>query len=159
MKINLLERVVFLMDRPILVISGMFPLLRRTERRWVFNPLLQICSKTMPHQPAISEETEFGGPPRRLPDQDAILVGRVVDNSEFSSLVAYYIRGRGDILLGRYEDREFVPGYSVECESRLMSALLNSRTQADISRLSHSTLYLGTNSRSSYRPTRMLPRP
>ena len=64
----------------------------------------------MPHQPTISEETEFGGPPRRLPDQDAVLVGRVVDDSEFSSLVAYYIRGRGDILLGQYENREFVLG-------------------------------------------------
>jgi hypothetical protein len=76
----------------------------------------------MSHQPTISEETEFGGPPRRLPDQDAVLVGRVVDDSEFGSLIAYYIRGRGDILLGRYENREFVPGYSIECESRLMSA-------------------------------------
>jgi len=86
----------------------------------------------MPHQPTISEETEFGGPPRRLPDQDAVLVGRVVDDSEFGSLIAYYIRGRGDILLGRYEDREFVPGYSIECESRLMSACVRELDKADV---------------------------
>ena len=86
----------------------------------------------MPHQPTISEETEFGGPPRRLPDQDAVLVGRVVNDSEFGSLIAYYIRGRGDILLGRYEDREFVLGYSIECESRLMSACVRELDKADV---------------------------
>ena len=86
----------------------------------------------MPHRPTISEETEFEGPPRRLPDQDAVLVGRVVDDSEFGSLIAYYIRGRGDILLGRYENREFVPGYSIECESRLMSACVREFSRADV---------------------------
>ena len=86
----------------------------------------------MPHQPTISEEIEFEGPPRRLPDQDAVLVGRVVDDSEFGSLIAYYIRGRGDILLGRYEDREFVPEYNVECESRLMSACVREFSRADV---------------------------
>ena len=86
----------------------------------------------MPHQPTISEESEFGGLPRRLPDQDAVLVGRVVDDSEFGSLVAYYIRGRGDILLGRYENREFMPGYSIGCESRLMSACVREFSRADV---------------------------
>ncbi|PSP92479.1 sigma-70 family RNA polymerase sigma factor [Halobacteriales archaeon QS_1_68_44] len=86
----------------------------------------------MPHQPTISEESEFGGPPRRLPDQDAVLVGRVVDDSEFGSLVAYYIRGRGDILLGRYENRELVPRYCIECESRLMSACVREFSRADV---------------------------
>ena len=76
----------------------------------------------MPHQPTVSEETEFEWLPRRLPDQDAVLVGRVIDGSEFSSSAAYYIHGRGDILLGRYENREFVPGYTIESESRLISA-------------------------------------
>jgi len=86
----------------------------------------------MPHQPTVSEETEFDGFPRRLSDQDAILIGQVNDDSEFGGLAAYYIRGRGDILLGRYEDREFVPGYSVECESRLMSACVREFSRADI---------------------------
>jgi hypothetical protein len=86
----------------------------------------------MPHQPTVSEETEFEGIPRRLPDQGAVLVGRVVDGSEFSSLVAYYIHGRGDILLGRYENREFVPGYTIECESRLISACVREFSRAHV---------------------------
>jgi DNA-binding CsgD family transcriptional regulator len=86
----------------------------------------------MPHQPTVSEETEFEGLPRRLPDQDAVLVGRVIDGSEFSSLVAYYIHGRGDILLGRYENREFVPGYTIESESRLISACVREFNRADV---------------------------
>jgi hypothetical protein len=86
----------------------------------------------MPHQPTVPEETEFEGLPRRLPDQDAVLVGRVVDSSEFSSLVAYFIHSRGDILLGRYENREFVPGYTIECESRLISACVREFSRADV---------------------------
>ena len=78
----------------------------------------------MPHQPTVSDETEFDGLPRRLPDQKAILVGRVADGSEFSGLAAYYIHGRGNILLGRYENQEFMPEYTIECESRLMSACI-----------------------------------
>lgn len=85
----------------------------------------------MPHQPTVSEETEFGLP-RRLPDQDAVLVGRVVSNDESGSLVAYYIHGRGNILIGRYEDREFIPEYTIECESRLMSACVREFSRADL---------------------------
>ena len=86
----------------------------------------------MPNQPTISEESEFDGFPRRLPDQEAILTGRVSDDSEFSGLAAYYIHGRGSILLGRYEDREFIPEYSVESESRLMSARVREFSRADV---------------------------
>lgn len=76
----------------------------------------------MPHHPTVSEETEFDGLPRRLPDQNAILIGRVTGDGEFMGLVAYYIHGRGDILLGRYQRKEFSPEYAMGCESRLMSA-------------------------------------
>ena len=86
----------------------------------------------MPYQPTVSERTKFDGLPRRLPDQEAILIGRVSGDSEFSGLAAYYIHGRGSILLGRYEDREFVPGYSVECESRLMSACVREFSRVDV---------------------------
>jgi DNA-binding CsgD family transcriptional regulator len=65
----------------------------------------------MSNQPTVSEETEFGLP-RRLPDQDAVLVGRVVSDDEFSGLTAYYIHGRGTILIGRYENQEFIPEYT-----------------------------------------------
>lgn len=85
----------------------------------------------MPHQPAVSEETEFDSFPRRLPDQDAILIGRVSGDNDFSGLAAYYIHGRGSILLGRYENREFIPEYAVECESRLMSACVREFSRVD----------------------------
>ncbi len=85
----------------------------------------------MSHQPTVSEETEFDGLPRRLPDQEAVLVGRVVGDTEFGGLAAYYVHGRGDVLLGEYENREFVPAYTVECESRLMSACVREFSTAD----------------------------
>lgn len=84
----------------------------------------------MPHQPTISEETEFGLP-CRLPDQDAILVGRVLSDGEFGGLAAYYTHGRGNVLIGRYENREFIPEYTVKCESRLMSACVREFSRAD----------------------------
>jgi len=86
----------------------------------------------MPNQPTVSEETEFDGFPRRLPDQNAILIGRVSDDSEFGGLAAYYIHGRGSVLLGRYENREFIPEYTIECESRLMSACVREFSRADV---------------------------
>lgn len=85
----------------------------------------------MPYQPTVSEEAEFDGLPRRLPDQDAILIGRVGGDTEFGGLAAYYVHGRGSILLGRYESREFTPEYTIECESRLMSASVREFSTAD----------------------------
>ena len=76
----------------------------------------------MPYQPTVSEETELDGLPRRLPDQNAILIGRVVGESEYSGLAAYYMHGRGSILLGKYANQEFLPEYTVKCENRLISA-------------------------------------
>ena len=86
----------------------------------------------MPHRPTVSEETEFDGLPHRLPDQDAILIGRVGDATEFRGLAAYYIHGRGSVLLGRYENREFVPEYTIKCETRLMSACVREFSKADV---------------------------
>lgn len=86
----------------------------------------------MAHEPAVSEETELDGYPRLLPDQDAVLVGRVLDETESSSSVAYYIHGRGEILLGRYENCEFMPESAVACESRLMSACVRAFSTADV---------------------------
>ena len=86
----------------------------------------------MPHQPAVSNETEFDGLPRRLPDQETVLIGQVDGDTKFNGLAAYYIHGRGSILLGRYENREFMPEYTIECESRLMSACVREFSRADI---------------------------
>jgi len=85
----------------------------------------------MSHQPTVSEETEFGLP-RRLPDQDAVLVGRVDSNDEFGGLAAYYIHGRGTILIGQYENREFIPEYTIKCGSQLMSACVREFSRADV---------------------------
>lgn len=85
----------------------------------------------MPHQPTVSEETEFDGLPRWLSDQNAILIGRVGGDTEFSGSAAYYIHGRGSILFGRYENREFMPEYTIECKSRLMSACVHAFSTAD----------------------------
>lgn len=76
----------------------------------------------MPYHPHSSDATEFDGLPRRLPDQQAVLIGRVVDNNEYTGLVAYYIHGRGSVLLGSYSNHEFRPEYTIACDSRLMSA-------------------------------------
>lgn len=76
----------------------------------------------MPYQPHNSDATEFDGLPRRLPDQQAVLIGRVTDDAEYTGLVAYYIHGRGSVLLGSYTNHEFRPEYVVDCDSRLMSA-------------------------------------
>jgi DNA-binding CsgD family transcriptional regulator len=86
----------------------------------------------MPHHPTISEETEFDGLPRRLPDQGAVLIGRVSGDSEFSGLTAYYIQGRGDIHLGLCENGEFMPEYTIECASRLMSACVREFSTVEI---------------------------
>ena len=86
----------------------------------------------MPHQPTVSDEIEFDTFPRRLPDQSAVLIGRVTGDGEFAGLAAYYIHGRGDILIGRYETQEFIPEYTIECESRLMSACVRAFSTADV---------------------------
>jgi DNA-binding CsgD family transcriptional regulator len=83
------------------------------------------------HNPTVSEETELDGYPRLLPDQHAVLVGRIINETSFSGVVAYYIHGRGEILLGSYENGEFMPESIVECESRLMSACVRAFSTSD----------------------------
>jgi DNA-binding CsgD family transcriptional regulator len=86
----------------------------------------------MAHQPTVSDEIEFDTFPRRLPDQSAVLIGRVTGDGEFAGVAAYYIHGRGDILIGRYETQELIPEYTIECESRLMSACVRAFSTADV---------------------------
>lgn len=76
----------------------------------------------MAHTPTVSEDIEFERYPRLLPDQEAVCLGRVHRDADFDESVAYYIHGRGEILLGMYKDCEFIPESTVACESRLMSA-------------------------------------
>lgn len=86
----------------------------------------------MAHEPTVSEATEFDGLPRLLPDQQAVLIGRVLTDTDSSGSVAYYIHGRGELLLGDYQDREFMPESVVDCESRLMSACVRAFSLADV---------------------------
>lgn len=76
----------------------------------------------MPHQPNVSDETEFGRFPRRLPDQNAVLIGRVSGESDLNGRPAYYMHGSRALVVGRFEEQEFVPSHSLECEGSLMSA-------------------------------------
>ena len=85
----------------------------------------------MTYEPTVSEDTEFDGHPRVLPDQSAVLIGRVADDTGSSGSIAYYIHGRGEILLGEYKGREFMPESIVDCESRLMSACVHAFSTAD----------------------------
>ena len=86
----------------------------------------------MSHQPTVSEETELGGLPHRLPDQNAVLVGRVTGDSEFTGEAAYYLPGEGAILLGQYENQEFMPKHAVESEKQLMSACVRDFSTVDV---------------------------
>jgi hypothetical protein len=85
----------------------------------------------MSYQPTVPEETEFNGLPCRLPDQNAILVGRVSGDTGCGGMAAYYIHGRGGILLGQYENQEFMPEYTIECERRLISACAHAFSTVD----------------------------
>lgn len=76
----------------------------------------------MPHQPTVSDETEFGRFPRQLPDQNAVLLGRVTGESDFSGRPAYYMHGHRALAVGRFEEQEFVPSRTLECEGGLVSA-------------------------------------
>ena len=85
----------------------------------------------MAYEPTVSADTEFDGLPRLLPDQRAVLIGRIVDDTGSGSSVAYYLHGRGEILLGEYRDCEFIPESVVDCERRLMSACVRAFSTAD----------------------------
>jgi hypothetical protein len=71
-----------------------------------------------------SDETDCGGLPLLLPDQEAVLIGRVDTDEADDALAAYYIHWRGGIYVGVYRDGtgEFTPSYAIDCESQLMAA-------------------------------------
>lgn len=73
---------------------------------------------------ALRDRTELEGLPLYLPEQNAVLVGKVVDGaSDVAEAAAYYVHWRGGVYLGSYDpaDRAFGPRYAVEVESGVMS--------------------------------------
>lgn len=86
----------------------------------------------MPHKPKVSDETELGGFPRRLPDQEAVLIGVVRGESSHSGQPAYYLHGHRALAIGRIEEHEFVPSHTLECESGLMSECVQSFNEIEV---------------------------
>lgn len=76
----------------------------------------------MARHATLSDETDCGGLPLLLSDQEAVLVGCVDTDDSDSSLAAYYIHWRGGIYVGVYGEGEFTPSYAIDCESQLMAA-------------------------------------
>jgi DNA-binding CsgD family transcriptional regulator len=69
-----------------------------------------------------SNETDCGGLPLLISDQEAVLIGRVDTDDSSDHLAAYYIHWRGGIYVGIYGERKFTPSYAIDCESQLMAA-------------------------------------
>ncbi|WP_241430809.1 helix-turn-helix transcriptional regulator [Halalkalicoccus jeotgali] len=62
--------------------------------------------------------------PLYLPEQNAVLVGRIIDDeSEMAGMAAYYVHWRGGVYIGNYNeaDNAFTSHYSTKLEERMMS--------------------------------------
>jgi DNA-binding CsgD family transcriptional regulator len=78
-------------------------------------------------------ESEHGFP-TYLPEQEAVLIGWVVDEeSEVSGQPVYYIHWRGSAFIGQYEpeDNTFSPMFSPDAESRVMSDQVHAVWESD----------------------------
>lgn len=83
----------------------------------------------------LQERTELDGLPLYLPDDNAVLIGRVSDEeSELAGQAAYYIHWRDGVHIGRYnvEDQAFTPELALEAESRLMAHQAKQLAQSGI---------------------------
>lgn len=73
---------------------------------------------------ALQDRTELDGLPLYLPSEQAVLIGRVVDDeSEMTGLAAYYIHWKGGLHIGTFhhDDHGFAPEFEIEADSRVMS--------------------------------------
>ena len=83
---------------------------------------------------ALKDQTEIEDLPLYLPEQNAVLVGKVLDGeSDMANKVAYYVHWRDGVYLGSFdaEDRAFAPRYALEADSRIMSHQVEEFTQLD----------------------------
>lgn len=78
----------------------------------------------MPTANPLQNQRELDELPLYLPEQNAVLVGRIIDDeSEMAGMAAYYVHWRGGVYIGNYNktDNAFTPQYSTEIEERMMS--------------------------------------
>lgn len=84
----------------------------------------------------LERQTEIDGLPLYLPEQNAVLVGKVEDgDAELAGKAAYYVHWRGGVYLGDYdaEDHAFTPEYELDAERRMMSHQAKDFSQLDAS--------------------------
>lgn len=86
----------------------------------------------MSYSPSTTSETEFDELPILLPEQEGVLVGRVESEELDSALAAYYVHWRGHIVLGVYEEGEFLPTTTVEEESQVMADQVRTLVNLDV---------------------------
>lgn len=82
----------------------------------------------------LEERTEIEGLPLYLPDQNAVLVGKVEDGTaDVAGKVAYYVHWRDGVYLGDYDavDHTFTPEYELDAERRVMSHQAKAFSQLD----------------------------
>lgn len=72
----------------------------------------------------LQERTELGSLPLYLPEQNEVLIGRIIDEeSDLGGKAAYYIHWRDGIHIGDYDSvsHSFEPELALEADSRVMS--------------------------------------
>lgn len=78
----------------------------------------------MPTASPLQHQKELEELPLYLPKQNAVLIGRVIDDeSKMSGMSAYYVSWRGSVHVGSYNeiDDAFTPRYSTYLEEPMMS--------------------------------------
>lgn len=83
----------------------------------------------------LQHQEELDGLPLYLPEQNAVLIGRVTDEeSDMSGMAAYYVHWRGGVYIGNYNeaDEDFTPKYSTELDERMMSDQVKAFDEMDV---------------------------
>lgn len=83
----------------------------------------------------LQDRTELGSLPLYLPDQNAVLIGRITDDeSDSNGRAAYYIHWRDGIHLGDYDpvSHSFEPELALEADSRVMSHQANAFSEQEL---------------------------
>lgn len=89
----------------------------------------------MPTASPLQHQRELDELPLYLPEQNAVLVGRIIDDeSEMAGMAAYYVHWRGGVYIGNYNeaDNAFTPKYSTELEERMMSHQVRAFDEMDV---------------------------
>lgn len=84
--------------------------------------------------PALQDRTELNSLPLYLPEQNAVLIGRLTgEEPDLDGKAAYYIHWRDGIHIGDYdsEGHTFTPEFALEAESRVMSQQVKVLSELD----------------------------